>query len=546
MLGLMQDFPLLVHRILDHAARWHGENEIVSRSVEGPIHRTTYAELDRRARALASAVNKRLGVELGSIIGAMAWNTWRHMEIWYGVMGLGGIVHTLNPRLFADQLDYIINHAEDKWIFADLTFVPLFEKLQDRLTSVKGFVVMTDRAHMPAATSLRNVICYEELIAEGDENFVWPQFDENTACGLCYTSGTTGNPKGVLYSHRSNVLHGLSCDMADAKDLSSRDKVMPVVPMFHANAWSLAFSAPMAGAGLVLPGPKLDGSSIYELLDGERVTFTAAVPTIWLMLLQHLEKNPELKLPHLARVFIGGSACPEAIMKVFVENYDVDVVHGWGMTEMSPIGTVGKKSGRTAQLPAGEWWNIKLKQGRPLFMVDLKITDDENRTLPHDGKVFGRLKVKGPAVARAYFKGEGASAFDADGWFDTGDVATIDEYGYMQITDRSKDVIKSGGEWISSIDLENAAMGCPGVLEAAAIGLPHPKWDERPLLVVVKKPGAEVSRDQVLAHMKGKVAKWWLPDDVTFVEEIPHTATGKISKLTVRERFRGYRFPVVS
>ena len=543
MLGLMQDFPLLLHRILDHAARWHGESEIVSRSVEGPIHRTTYAELDRRARALASAVNKRLGVELGSIIGAMAWNTWRHMEIWYGVTGLGGIVHTLNPRLFADQLDYIINHAGDKWIFADLTFVPLFEKLQDRLTSVKGFVVMTDRAHMPADTSLRNAICYEELIAEGDESFAWPQFDENTACGLCYTSGTTGNPKGVLYSHRSNVLHGLSCNMADAKDLSSRDKVMPVVPMFHANAWSLAFSAPMAGSGLVLPGPKLDGASIYELLDGERVTYTAAVPTIWLMLLQHLEKNPELKLPHLARVFIGGSACPEAIMKVFVENYDVDVVHGWGMTEMSPIGTVGKKSGRTAQLAAGEWWNIKLKQGRPLFMVDLKITDDENRTLPHDGKVFGRLKVKGPAVARAYFKGEGASAFDADGWFDTGDVATIDEYGYMQITDRSKDVIKSGGEWISSIDLENTAMGCPGVLEAAAIGLPHSKWDERPLLVVVKKPGAEVSRDQVLAHMKGKVAKWWLPDDVTFVAEIPHTATGKISKLTLRERFKDYRFP---
>ena len=543
MLGLMQDFPLLLHRILDHAARWHGESEIVSRSVEGPIHRTTYAELDRRARALASAVNKRLGVELGSIIGAMAWNTWRHMEIWYGVTGLGGIVHTLNPRLFADQLDYIINHAGDKWIFADLTFVPLFEKLQDRLTSVKGFVVMTDRAHMPADTSLLNAICYEELIAEGDESFAWPQFDENTACGLCYTSGTTGNPKGVLYSHRSNVLHGLSCNMADAKDLSSRDKVMPVVPMFHANAWSLAFSAPMAGSGLVLPGPKLDGASIYELLDGERVTYTAAVPTIWLMLLQHLEKNPELKLPHLARVFIGGSACPEAIMKVFVENYDVDVVHGWGMTEMSPIGTVGKKSGRTAQLAAGEWWNIKLKQGRPLFMVDLKITDDENRTLPHDGKVFGRLKVKGPAVARAYFKGEGASAFDADGWFDTGDVATIDEYGYMQITDRSKDVIKSGGEWISSIDLENAAMDCPGVLEAAAIGLPHSKWDERPLLVVVKKPGAEVSRDQVLAHMKGKVAKWWLPDDVTFVAEIPHTATGKISKLTLRERFKDYRFP---
>ena len=546
MLGLMQDFPLLVHRVLGHAARWHGETEIVSRSVEGPIHRTTYAELDRRARALASAVQKRLGIGLGSIAGTMAWNTWRHMEIWYGVMGLGGIVHTLNPRLFADQLDYIVNHAGDQWIFTDLSFVPLFEKLQERLPQVKGFIVMTDRAHMPATTTLRNPICYEELIAEGDSAFQWPALDENTACGLCYTSGTTGHPKGVLYSHRSNVLHALACSMADAKDFSSRDTVLPVVPMFHANAWSVAFSAPMAGSKLVLPGPKLDGASIYELLDGERVTYTAAVPTVWLMLLQHLEQHPELKLPHLVRVFIGGSACPEAIMKAFVENYDVDVIHGWGMTEMSPIGTLGTRSGKSLALSDGDWWRIKLKQGRPPFTVDLKITDDDNRTLPHDGKTFGRLKVKGPAVARSYFKGEGASAFDADGWFDTGDVATIDEYGYMQITDRSKDVIKSGGEWISSIELENIAMGCAGVQEAAAIGLSHPKWDERPLLVVVRKPGAELGREQILAHLQGKIAKWWMPDDVAFVDEIPHTATGKISKLTLRERFKDYRFPVVA
>ncbi len=542
MLGLMQDFPLLVHRVLDHAARWHGESEIVSRSVEGPIHRTTYRELNARSRALASAVQKKLGVGLGSIVGTMAWNTWRHMEIWYGVMGVGGVVHTLNPRLFTDQLDYIVNHAEDEWIFLDLSFIGLFEKLQGRLPRVKGFVVMTDRAHMPATTSLRNPICYEELIAEGDENFEWPQFDENTACGICYTSGTTGNPKGVVYSHRSNVLHSLSVSLADSKDISSRDCVMPVVPMFHANAWSLVFTCPMSGAKMVMPGPKLDGASLYELLDGERVTFSAAVPTIWLALLQHLEKQPECQLPHMQRVFIGGAACPEIIFKVFGERYGVNVIHGWGMTEMSPIGTIGARSARTAGLSDDNWWPIKLKQGRAPFMVDMKITDDGNVALPHDGKTFGRLKVKGPAVAASYFKGEGSAAFDAEGWFDTGDVATIDEYGYMLITDRAKDVIKSGGEWISSIELENIAVGCDGVQEAAAIGLPHPKWDERPLLVIVRKPGADVTKTQILAHLQGKVAKWWLPDDVVFADDIPHTATGKISKMALRERFKEYRF----
>jgi len=543
MLGLMQDFPLLAHRVLDHAARWHGDTEVVSRSVEGPIHRIGYADLNRRARALASAARDRLGLGMGAIVGTMAWNTWRHMEVWYGVMGIGGVVHTLNPRLFADQLAYIVNHAEDRWIFIDLTFVPLFEKLQDRLPGVAGFVVMTDRAHMPAATSLRNPVCYEELVAAGDPEFAWPSFDENTACGMCYTSGTTGNPKGVVYSHRSNVLHGLMCALGDAKDLSSRESVMPVVPMFHANAWSIAFSSPIAGAKMVMPGAKLDGASLYELIDREKVSYTAGVPTVWMMLLQYLEQNPSLRLPHLKRVFIGGSACPETMMNTFVDKYGVDVIHGWGMTEMSPIGSIGVLSARTAELSPEEWWPIKLKQGRPPFMVDMKITDDENRTLPHDGKTFGRLKVKGPAVARSYYKGEGASAFDDDGWFDTGDVATIDRYGYMQITDRSKDVIKSGGEWISSIDLENAAIGCDGVQEAAAIGLPHPKWGERPLLVVVRKPGSEVSKEDILTHLAGRVAKWWLPDDVAFVAEIPHTATGKISKLTLRGQFKDYRFP---
>ncbi len=540
MRGLMQDFPLLVHQVLDHAARWHGRTAIVSRSIEGPLHRTDYATLNRRARALASAAEQRLGLRLGAVIATMAWNSWRHLEIWYGLMGLGAIVHTLNPRLFTEQLAYIINHAEDQWIFTDLTFVPLLEALQERLPRVKGFILMTDEAHMPPATTLRNPICYETLLAAGDPGFAWPSFDENTACGLCYTSGTTGNPKGVLYSHRSNVLHGLMCALGDTMALSARDRVMPVVPMFHANTWSLAFSAPLSGAALVMPGAKLDGPSLYEMLDVGQVSFAAAVPTVWLMLLAHLEKNPQLRLPHLERVVIGGSACPEAIMRAFVEHYDTDVIHAWGMTEMSPIGSLAN---RPTGIADAEWWPLKLKQGRPPFMVDMKITDDAGNTLPHDGRTFGRLKVKGPAVARSYFRGEGLAAFDAEGWFDTGDVATIDEWGFMQITDRSKDVIKSGGEWISSIELENIALACEGVQEAAAIGLPHPKWSERPLLIIVRKAGAQVSAAEIFAHLDGKIAKWWMPDDVAFVDEIPHTATGKISKLELRERFRDYRFP---
>ena len=542
MKGLMQDWPLLVHQVLDHAARWHGEREIISRSVEGPIHRQTYRDLDRRSRMLGSAAKKQLKLKKGTVVATMAWNGYRHMEIWYGLMGLGAVVHTLNPRLFADQITYIVNHAEDQWVFTDLTFVPLFEKLQDRMPGVKGFIIMTDRAHMPADTRLRGAICYEDLLATGDAGFAWPRLDENTACGMCYTSGTTGNPKGVVYSHRSNVLHAMTIVGADALSIHSRDTIMPVVPMFHANAWSLAFSCPMAGANMVMPGAKLDGASVYELLNTERITLTAAVPTVWMMLLQYLEQNPELKLPYLERVVIGGSACPEAMMKAFVENYQTDVIHAWGMTEMSPLGTLGTLKGSMLNLPPEEKWRAKLKQGRPAFGIDMKITDDQGTELAHDGEVFGRLKVRGPAISKAYFKGDGASAFEADGWFDTGDVSTIDEWGFMQITDRAKDVIKSGGEWISSIDLENAAVGCAGVAEAAAIGVPHPKWDERPLLVVVKKPDAEVTKDQVLAYMSGKIAKWWMPDDVVFASDIPHTATGKISKLELRARYSDYRF----
>lgn len=543
MKGLMQDWPLLVHRVLDHASRWHGEREIVSRSVEGPIHRATYADLDRRSRALASAAKKRLKIKKGAIIATMAWNGYRHMEIWYGIMGLGAVVHTLNPRLFAEQLTYIVNHAEDQWIFTDLTFIPIFEKLQSTLKTVKGFVVMTDRVHMPAETSLKNVICYEELLAEGDAGFEWPKLDENTACGLCYTSGTTGNPKGVVYSHRSNVLHAMTAMAGDTLAINALDTVMPVVPMFHANAWSLAFSCPMAGAGMVMPGPKLDGASVYELLTTERVTMSAAVPTIWLMLLQYLEQDLSRKLPDLNRVVIGGASCPEALMRAFIERYDTDVIHAWGMTETSPLGSMCRLKASMRNLSPEDLWKARVKQGRPAFTVEMKITDDANKPLDHDGKSFGRLKVRGAAISSAYFKGEGASVFDTEGWFDTGDVSTIDEWGFMQITDRSKDVIKSGGEWISSIELENVAVGCAGVAEAAAIGLPHPKWDERPLLVIVKKPGADLSKDQVLAHLTGKIAKWWMPDDVAFVDDIPHTATGKISKLQLRERFRDYRLP---
>ncbi len=540
MKGLMQDWPLLVPTILDHAARWHGEREIVTRTVEGPMHRTTYAEIHSRARRVAKAL-QRLGVRSGERVGTLAWNTHRHMESWYGIMGAGAVCHTLNPRLFPEQIVYIANHAEDAYILADTTFVPILEGVQAQLTHLKGVVLLTDRAHMPE-TKLRNVLCYEDLVAAEDDEFDWVQVDENDACGLCYTSGTTGNPKGVLYSHRSNVLHALACGNADAFGLRSFDSVLPVVPLFHANAWSLVFSAPIVGAKLVMPGMKLDGQSVHELLETEGVTFTAAVPTVWLMLLQYLEKEGK-KLSTLKRVAIGGSACPRAMIEKFEDDYGVEVMHAWGMTEMSPLGTLGSFKAGMESLPREERIQQKLKQGRPPYTVDMKITGDDAKPLPHDGKAFGNLKVRGPAVAAGYFKGEGGVILDEDGWFDTGDVSTLDPRGFMQITDRAKDVIKSGGEWISSIDLENTAVGHPAVLEAAVIGVAHPKWDERPLLVVVRKPGAEVTKEELFDYMKDKVAKWWLPDDVVFVDEIPHTATGKIQKLTLRERFKDYRLP---
>jgi fatty-acyl-CoA synthase len=542
MLGLMQDWPLLCHRIIDHAAANHSARKVVSRSVEGPLHTTDYAAVRTHALQVAKRLD-RDGIGHGERVATLAWNTWRHLECWYGIVGAGAIYHTVNPRLFPEQIAWIVNHAEDRVMMTDLSFVPLLEKIASTLGTVERYVVLTDAAHMPA-TPLRNAVPYEEWIAEVDDDYTWKSFDENTAAGMCYTSGTTGKPKGVVYSHRSNVLHALMTVMPDMFGISCRDVVMPVVPMFHANGWSIALTAPMTGASLVMPGPKLDGASIYDLLSEFDVTCTAAVPTIWMMLLQHLEASGG-KLPHLRKVVIGGAACPRAMVKSFKDDHGIDVTHGWGMTEMSPLGTICSIKPDYQALAGDERLDLQSKQGHAPFTVELKITDDTGTPLDWDGKTFGKLKVRGPAVARSYFK-ENTDILDEDGFFDTGDVATIDRHGYMQITDRAKDVIKSGGEWISSIDLENLAVGHPKVAEAAVIGVRHPKWDERPLLIVVLKKDQAASKEEILGFMRGKTANWWLPDDVIFVDEIPHTATGKIQKMALREQFRGYVLPAAA
>ncbi len=539
MKGTMQSWLLRQNTILDHANKHHPKREIVSKLVEGKVHRTNYAEIHLRARKLSQAFVK-LGVKRGDVIGTMAWNTHRHIESWYGITGAGGVYHTLNPRLFPEQLVYIADHADDQWIVLDTTFPEILEGIQDKLPKVKGYILMCDKENMPQ-TKLKNALCYEELLAEQDGDFDWVKGDEDDAAGICYTSGTTGNPKGVVYSHRSNVLHSLIMVAPDAGGLSVRDSVMFVVPMFHANAWGLALSAPSVGSKIVLPGKDLDGKSLCRLLNDEEVSMSAAVPTVWLMLLQYLESSNET-LPHLERVLIGGSAVPRFMVEAFDKKYDVAVHHLWGMTEMSPLGTVGQL------LPEMDDWAYeqkleqRLKQGRTPYMVDMKITNDKGEALAWDGKVSGHLLVKGAAVVARYLKGEGGDVLDADGWFDTGDIANIDAYGYMQITDRDKDVIKSGGEWISTIELENIAVGHPEVAEAAAIGLPHPKWDERPLLVVIRDEGSQVSGEEILKYMEDKIAKWWMPNDVAFVDEIPHTATGKIAKLKLREQFQKYTF----
>ncbi len=538
MLGLMQDYQLLVHTVIDHAALNHGEREVVTRSIEGPIRRCTLWDIKQQALRVAKALQKE-GVEMGDRIATMAWNTDRHLEVWYGIMGIGAICHTLNPRLFADQLVYICNHAEDKILFVDLTFLPVVETIADKLPTIKKYIVLTDDQHLPE-TGLPNVVAYETWLEGTDADFIWPSFDENTAAGLCYTSGTTGDPKGVLYSHRSNVLHGLMVNQPDVFGLNSNDNILPIVPMFHANAWALAFAAPAAGACLVMPGAGMDGKSIYELLDSEKVSASAAVPTVWLGLLQYLEEN-KLSLPYLDRVVIGGAACPRMMIEKLENDYQVEVIHGWGMTEMSPVGTTGKLKYATEHLRGDERINLKLKQGRTPYMVEMKITDDDGNDLPRDGTTSGHLLVRGPSISSAYFKHD-KNILDESGWFDTGDIANIDALGYMQITDRDKDVIKSGGEWISSIDIENTAVGCEGVAEAAVIGIAHPKWTERPLLIVVRKQGSSVSAEEILAYLKGKIADWWIPEAVEFTDEIPHTATGKIQKMTLREQFGGYQF----
>ncbi|MGA0602994.1 long-chain-fatty-acid--CoA ligase [Caulobacter sp. KR2-114] len=540
MLGLMQDWPLTVDKFLTHAAQWHGGREVVTRSVEGPIVRTTYAELYDRSKRLSNALIA-MGVKPGDRVATLAWNSGRHMEAWYAVMGIGAVCHTLNPRLFPDQLCYIINHAEDKIIFTDLSFLPTLMEHRHRMPTVERFIVLTDEDHM-ASVQLHGALCFETLVETHSPDVTWGGFAETTPCGLCYTSGTTGNPKGVLYTHRSNFLHTLVTAQTDVMGIGARDVVLPVVPMFHANAWGLTFTCPAIGAKMVMPGPKMDGASILELIESEGVTFSAAVPTVWQMLLQHMQQTGA-KFSTLKRVVIGGSAVPEAIIRAFHDDYGVEVTHAWGMTETSPLGTQASMTADLAALPYEQQMPYRLKQGRPPPAVQLKLTDDDGKQLPHDGTTFGKLKIKGPFIVGQYFKGDGGEILDEEGFFDTGDVATIDEHGFMQITDRAKDVIKSGGEWISSIEIENIAAGHPKAALAAVIGVHHPKWDERPLLLVQLKPGEVATRDEFLEFLVGKIARWWMPDDVQFVSEIPLGATGKIDKKLIRQRMAHYKLP---
>jgi acyl-CoA synthetase (AMP-forming)/AMP-acid ligase II len=540
LMGQMMSEPLLISSIIKHADRYFGNNEIVSRRVEGDIHRYTYRDCHKRARQLANALEK-LGVRIGDRVATLAWNGYRHMEAYYAVSGSGAVLHTINPRLHPEQIAYISNHAEDQYLLFDLTFLPLVEAFAAHCKTVKGFILMAGRDRMPAESKIPNLLCYEELVESSSDDFEWPLFDENSASSLCYTSGTTGNPKGALYSHRSTMLHSYASTMPDALNVSARDAVLPVVPMFHVNAWGLPYSVPLTGAKMVFPGPALDGKSLYELFEQEKVTFSAGVPTVWLGLLTYVGQN-NLKFSTFKRTVIGGSACPPAMMKTLRHQYGIEVVHAWGMTEMSPLGTACTLQSRQMELPEEQKQAILEKQGHAIFGVDMKIVDDAGKELPWDGKTYGNLLVKGPWVISSYFKGEGGDVLQ-DGWFPTGDVATIDKDGYMQITDRSKDVVKSGGEWIGTIDLENIAMAHPAVLQAACIGIAHPKWDERPLLVVVKRPGMDVTKEELIKFYDGKIAKWWTPDDVTFTDALPIGATGKILKNKIRETFKDYKLP---
>ena len=540
MFGLMQDQPLLISSLIEFAARHHGSTEIVSRRVEGDLHRADWRSVAERSRQVAGALDG-LGLDFSDRVATLAWNGYRHLELYFGVSGSGRVLHTLNPRLAPDQVVWIANHAEDRVLCFDMTFLPLIKAIWRQCTTVRHWVALCDAAALPTDTGIEGLLSYEAWIAPQPSAYAWPRFDERSAASLCYTSGTTGNPKGALYSHRSTVLHAYAGALPDALGLSARDCILPVVPMFHVNAWGLPYGAAATGAKLVFPGPALDGKSVYDLIEGERVTMAAGVPTVWLGLLNHMVQGG-LRFSTLTRTVIGGSACPPAMIRSFKDQYGVTVLHAWGMTEMSPLGTVC-----TLKLPqmAGspeEQMATLVKQGRAIYGVEMKIVDPEGRELPWDGQASGDLMVQGPWIISSYFKGEGGDPL-VDGWFPTGDVATIDPDGFMQITDRSKDVIKSGGEWISSIDVENIAVAHPAVAMAACIGVRHPKWDERPLLVVVKKPGAELTREDLLAFYEGKVAKWQVPDDVAFVDAIPLGATGKMQKMKLREQFKDHRLP---
>ncbi|WP_373769703.1 3-(methylthio)propionyl-CoA ligase [Delftia acidovorans] len=543
MLGLMQSQPLLISSLIDFADRHHGDAEIVSRRVEGDIHRYTYRDLARRSRQLANTLDG-LGLQPGDRVASLAWNGYRHMEMYFGVSGSGRVLHTVNPRLHPDQVAWIINHAEDRVMCFDLTFLPIIQAVHAKCPTVRQWVALCDADRLPADSGVPGLVSYEAWIAGQSDQYQWPEFDENTASSMCYTSGTTGNPKAVLYSHRSTTLHAYAAALPDVMCISARDSVLPVVPMFHVNAWGIPYSAALTGCKLVFPGPALDGKSLYELIEAEGVTYAAGVPTVWQMLLGHIRPGG-LRFSTLKRTVIGGSACPPAMITAFQDEFGVEVLHAWGMTEMSPLGTLCTLKNKQLQLPKDEQMKILQKQGRAIYGVDMRIVDSDGTDQPWDGKSYGDLLVRGPWIVDSYFKGESPLVKDAQGrgWFPTGDVATIDPDGFMQITDRSKDVIKSGGEWISSIDIENIAMAHPAVAMAACIGMPHPKWDERPIVAVAKKPGAEVTREELLKFYEGKTAKWQIPDDVVFVDAIPLGATGKMLKTRLREQLAGYRLP---
>ena len=541
MQGLMQHHPLMISGVIEFAATYHADTEVVSRRVEGDIHRTNYAEVNRRAKRIANALDA-MNIAQSARVGTLAWNGYRHFELYYGVSGSGRVLHTVNPRLHPDQLAWIVNHAEDEVFAFDMTFLPLVKAVAAKLTTVKHFIALCGADQLPTDSGIPNLLSYEAWIGAQSDVYAWPQFDENRASSMCYTSGTTGNPKGVLFSHRSTMLHAMAGAATDVIGICSRDTVLPVVPMFHVNAWGLPYLMPMVGSKIVFPGAQLDGKSIYELFEQEKVSFSAGVPTVWQMLLSHMDTNA-LKLSTMKRTVIGGSACPPAMLDAFRDKHGVTVNHAWGMTEMSPIGTYGTLKGKHTDADWPTQRAILLKQGRAVFGVDMKIVDPEGNELPRDGKVSGDLLVRGSWIVSEYFKGEGGTIVDTDGYFATGDVGTIDTDGFLQITDRSKDVIKSGGEWISSIDVENIAMAHPAVMMSACIGIRHAKWDERPILVVVKKPNAEVNAQELLNFYDGKIAKWQVPDDVQFVDAIPLGATGKMMKAKLREQFKDYVLP---